>query len=98
MAKVHEDKAREAGDGFDGSWVPTPTSSPIAAKISTKVLGDRPNQLDRLRDDVSLGAADCWTSGRPGRRVTEAGLRNDVSVGLRTSSPGSRAPARGSST
>ena len=52
LAKVRDDKTREAGDGFDGSWVAHPDLVPICREVFDAVLGDRPNQLDRLREDV----------------------------------------------
>ena len=58
LAKVREDKEREAGDGFDGTWVAHPDLVPVAAASSTRVLGDRPNQKDALREDVQVTAAD----------------------------------------
>src|SRR5487761_792179 len=56
MAKVKEDKDREAGDGFDGTWVAHPDLVPTATEAFDRVLGDRPNQLDRQRPDVSVTA------------------------------------------
>ena len=56
--KVRDDKTREAGDGFDGSWVAHPDLVPVCREVFDGVLGDRPNQLDRLRDDVAVTAAD----------------------------------------
>ena len=47
LAKVREDKVREAGDGFDGTWVAHPDLVPVAAEVFDAVLGDRPNQLER---------------------------------------------------
>lgn len=82
MAKVHEDKAREAGDGYDGSWVAHPDLVEICREEFTKVLGERPNQLDVLREDVSVGAAELLDVASTPGDETEAGLRNDVSVGL----------------
>ena len=58
FAKVREDKQREAGDGFDGSWVAHPDLVPVCQEVFDGVLGDRPNQLDRLRDDVHVTAED----------------------------------------
>ncbi|MDF3014987.1 MAG: malate synthase, partial [Thermomicrobiales bacterium] len=57
LAKVRDDKTREAGDGFDGSWVAHPDLVPICREVFDGVLGDRPNQLDRARDDVAVTAA-----------------------------------------
>jgi malate synthase len=82
LAKVRDDKTREAGDGFDGSWVAHPDLVPICREVFDGVLGDRPNQLDRARDDVAVTAAQLLAVGdTPGQR-TEAGLRNAVSVGI----------------
>ncbi len=52
LARVREDKEREAGDGFDGTWVAHPDLVPVAAEVFDRVLGERPNQKDRLREDV----------------------------------------------
>src|SRR5436309_3648298 len=57
LTKVKEDKDREAGDGFDGTWVAHPDLVAVATEAFDAVLGDRPNQLDRLRDDVVADAA-----------------------------------------
>jgi malate synthase len=82
LAKVREDKEREAGDGFDGSWVAHPDLVPVCREVFDRVLGDRPNQLDRQRPEVSVSAADLLNvSATPGA-VTEEGLRNNISVGL----------------
>ncbi|MFI5892698.1 malate synthase A [Actinoplanes sp. NPDC051513] len=80
LAKVREDKEREAGDGFDGSWVAHPDLVPVCQEIFDRVLGDRPNQLGKQRPEVSVTAADLLNVG--GGAVTEAGLRNNVSVAL----------------
>ena len=83
LAKVREDKVREAGDGFDGTWVAHPDLVPVARAEFDQVLGERPNQLDRERDDVSVSGDELLhVSSTPGD-VTEEGLRNDVGVGLR---------------
>jgi malate synthase len=82
LGKVREDKEREAGDGFDGSWVAHPDLVPVCREIFDRVLGDRPNQLDRKRDDVSVGAAQLLDVAATGGAVTEAGLRGNISVGL----------------
>ena len=57
LERVREDKEREAGDGFDGTWVAHPDLVPVATEIFDRVLGDRPNQKDRQREDVPRGAA-----------------------------------------
>jgi malate synthase len=82
LVKVREDKEREAGDGFDGSWVAHPDLVPVCQEIFDRVLGDRPNQLDKQRPDVSVQAADLLTVSGTGAQVTEAGLRGNVSVAL----------------
>ncbi|WP_166355722.1 malate synthase A [Phytoactinopolyspora limicola] len=82
LAKVRADKEREARDGFDGSWVAHPDLVPVCQEVFDDVLGGRPNQLDRMRDDVSVGAGDLLNvSATPGA-VTEAGVRSNVSVAL----------------
>jgi malate synthase len=82
FAKVRDDKRREATDGYDGSWVAHPDLVPICAEEFSTVLGDRPNQLDRLRDDVAVRAEDLLAVASTPGQATEAGLRNDVSVGI----------------
>jgi malate synthase len=82
LAKVREDKEREAGDGFDGSWVAHPDLVPVCMEIFDRVLGDKPNQLDRLRPDVHVEPAQLLDVASAGGAVTEAGLRSNVSVGL----------------
>ncbi|WP_433217959.1 malate synthase A [Dactylosporangium sp. CS-047395] len=80
--KVSADKTREAGDGFDGSWVAHPDLVPVCREIFDGVLRDRPNQLDRTREDVHVTADELLNiAATPGRR-TEEGLRNAVSVGV----------------
>jgi malate synthase len=83
LAKVREDKVREAGDGFDGTWVAHPDLVPVATEVFDGVLGDRPNQVERQRDEVSVSAADLLDLRVDGGAVTEAGLRQNVSVGIR---------------
>src|SRR5829696_2342940 len=83
LAKVTEDKTREAGDGFDGSWVAHPDLVGVCREIFDRVLGDRPNQLDRLRDDVHVTPERLLdVPGVPGDR-TMAGLRANVEVAIR---------------
>ncbi|OIJ86721.1 malate synthase A [Streptomyces colonosanans] len=81
--KVKADKDREANDGFDGSWVAHPDLVPIAMESFDKVLGDRPNQKDRLREDVDVQAADLIAVDSLQARPTYAGLVNAVQVGIR---------------
>jgi malate synthase len=82
LAKVREDKEREVRDGFDGTWVAHPDLVPVAIEVFRGTLGDRPNQKERLREDVRPDAAKLLDTRVPGGRVTEAGFRNNVSVGL----------------
>jgi malate synthase len=83
LEKVRADKTRESGDGFDGSWVAHPDLVPICREVFDGVLGDRPNQLDRLREDVTVTAADLLAVSETPGDITEAGLRNNVDVALR---------------
>ena len=83
LAKVREDKVREADDGFDGTWVAHPDLVPVAREVFDGVLGDRPNQVDRQRDDVSVDARELLDLSVPDGRVTEDGLRQNVGVGIR---------------
>jgi malate synthase len=82
LAKVRDDKTREANDGFDGSWVAHPDLVPICREVFDGVLGDRPHQLDRTRDEVRVTAAQLLDVASTPGRPTEAGLRNDISVGI----------------
>jgi malate synthase len=83
LARVREDKLRESGDGFDGTWVAHPDLVPVATEVFDSVLGDRPNQLDRLRDDVDVEAADLLDVASTPGGITEDGVRGNVSVGVR---------------
>jgi malate synthase len=80
--KITEDKTREANDGFDGSWVAHPGMVQTAMDVFDKVLGDQPNQLDKLREDVSVTAADLLNVRATPGEATEDGLRANVSVGV----------------
>jgi malate synthase len=83
LAKVREDKERESSAGFDGTWVAHPDLVPVATEIFDAVLGDRPNQVDRLRDDVVPSEAALLSIPDTPGEVTEQGLRTNVSVGVR---------------
>jgi malate synthase len=82
LAKVREDKRREAADGFDGTWVAHPDLVPVANEEFDRALGERPNQLDRRRDDVEVSAADLLDVAATPGEITGEGLRNDVDVGI----------------
>jgi malate synthase len=79
LAKVRADKEREAGDGHDGTWVAHPGLVPIAMEIFDKHMPG-PNQLERLREDVEVSAADLLQM--PAGQITEAGLRSNISIGI----------------
>ncbi|WP_406288497.1 malate synthase A [Embleya sp. NBC_00896] len=83
LAKVRDDKDREAGDGFDGSWVAHPDLVPVCREAFDAVLGDRPNQLDRTREDVEVTADQLLDVASAGGSPTGAGLHGAVGVGLR---------------
>ena len=79
---MRADKEREAGAGFDGTWVAHPDVVATAMACFDAVLGDRPNQVDRRRDDVQVGADELLDVASTPGAITEAGLRNDVNVGI----------------
>jgi malate synthase len=83
LEKVAADKKREANDGFDGTWVAHPDLVATAMAEFDAVLGDKPNQIDRLRPEVNVSAAQILAANEtPGER-TSAGLRMNVDVGIR---------------
>ena len=82
LARVKEDKDREAADGFDGTWVAHPDLVPTATEAFDRVLGDLPNQLGRQRPEVDVKSAELIDIRVPGGTVTETGLRLNVSVGI----------------
>ena len=81
LAGVRADKAREAGDGYDGSWVAHPGLVQIAMLEFKRILGERPNQIDKQRDDVAERAADLLRF-EPEVPITEVGLRMNINVGI----------------
>jgi len=82
LAKVREDKEREAGDGFDGTWVAHPDLVPVAAEVFDRILGRRPHQKE-APGVAGVQAAALLDVTVPGGRVTEAGVRQNVSVAIR---------------
>jgi malate synthase len=83
LAKVRDDKTREAGDGFDGSWVAHPDLVPVCREVFDGVLGEAPNQLGRTRDEVSVTPEQLLNvAATPGDKTLD-GLRSAVGVGLR---------------
>lgn len=83
LEQVRADKTRESQDGFDGTWVAHPDLVPLVKEVFDTVLGGRPNQLERLRDDVVSNAADLSQFHIEGASVTVSGLRNNIAVTLR---------------
>ena len=81
MGGVRNDKARDATDGYDGGWVAHPGLVELAMTEFKKVLGDRPNQIDKQRPDVEVTAKDLLDF-RPETPITEAGLRYNINVGI----------------
>ncbi len=82
LAKVREDKLRESKDGFDGTWVAHPDLVPVATKIFDDVLGTKPNQKDRLREEVNTTAKMLQDFHVDGGAVTEEGVRANISIAL----------------
>jgi malate synthase len=82
LRKVTEDKEREANAGFDGTWVAHPDLVPVAREVFDRVLGDRANQKDRLREEVSVRAEALLDTRIEGASVSEAGVRTNIDVGL----------------
>src|SRR5881409_2387666 len=80
LGKVRADKLREVTDGCDGTWVAHPGLVPIAKAVFDEHM-PRPNQYDRQRPDVIVAARDLLDF-RPEGPITEAGLRNNISVGI----------------
>ncbi|MDQ3504837.1 MAG: malate synthase A, partial [Actinomycetota bacterium] len=82
FAKVRDDKTREAGDGFDGSWVAHPGMVELCTEVFSSVLGDKPDQRDKLRDDVEVSSGQLLDVASTPGEVTEQGLRANISVGI----------------
>ena len=82
LAKVRDDKKREATDGFDGTWVAHPDLVETAMSEFDRALGKRPNQLDRQRPEVNVTAEQLLDVRIPGGTITDAGLRTNVNVGI----------------
>jgi malate synthase len=82
MARVRDDKDRESGDGFDGTWVAHPDLVALATEVFDGVLGAAPHQKGRLRDDVAVTAGQLRDVRVEEGRITEAGVRLNISVAL----------------
>ncbi|MGW7042474.1 malate synthase A [Streptomyces avermitilis] len=83
LAKVRLDKEREAEDGFDGSWVAHPGLVPVCREVFDGVLGERPHQIERTRDDVEVTAADLLSVRRISGPPSPEGVRTNIAVSLR---------------
>jgi malate synthase len=83
FTKVREDKEREVNGGCDGTWVAHPDLVPLAMGIFDGVLGDAPNQVERLREDVVPDAGSLLALGETPGAITEQGVRTNISVGTR---------------
>jgi malate synthase len=82
LEKVRADKEREATDGFDGTWVAHPDLVAVARNVFARHLGDRAHQKDRTRSEVAVTERELTDTRIEGASVTEAGFRNNVSVGI----------------
>lgn len=82
LSRVTEDKVREATAGFDGTWVAHPDLVAVAERVFDEVLGRKPNQISRKREEVTITSRELLEIGVPGGEITEAGLRNNVVVAL----------------
>lgn len=82
FAKVQEDKNREAGDGFDGTWVAHPDLVAVAREVFDKQLAEHPHQLHRLRDDVNVDASQLLNTKIADGKITSAGVSANIDVAL----------------
>jgi malate synthase len=82
LAKVREDKEREVGQGYDGTWVAHPDAVGTAREVFEAGLGGAPNQLGKQRDDVQVGEAELLALDQTPGDTTEEGLRGNVAVGF----------------
>jgi malate synthase len=82
LAAAKADKEREAQAGFDGTWVAHPDVVSTAMSAFDEVLGDKPNQIDKQRPDVSVTPEQLLDAESTPGEITEQGLRDDVSVGF----------------
>src|SRR5882762_9626080 len=82
LPRVREDKQRESRDGFDGTWVAHPDLVPVAREVFAGFMGDRANQIDRQRPEVSVDSHQLLDLHVPGGEITEGGLRSNISIGI----------------
>ena len=81
MLGIINDKKRDAEDGYDGGWVAHPGLVESAMAEFRAVLGDKPNQITKQRDDVTVTGSDLLNF-QPEAPITEAGLRSNINVGI----------------
>jgi malate synthase len=82
LQRVREDKEREVGAGFDGTWVAHPDLVPVARDVFDRTLGAAPNQRTRRRDDVEVTAEQLLAMRIEHGTVTEDGLRSNIRVSI----------------
>jgi malate synthase len=82
LAKVREDKERESGDGFDGTWVAHPDLVPVAREVFDRVLGNRPNQKDKASASPNVSREHLLDVRIPEAGITAVGVRDNVDVAL----------------
>jgi malate synthase len=82
LPRVRDDKQRESRDGFDGTWVAHPDLVPVAREIFAAHMGERANQIDRQRPEVSVNAEELLDLRVPNGEITEGGLRANISIGI----------------
>jgi malate synthase len=82
LARVREDKGREASRGYDGAWVAHPDLVPTVREVFDAVLGERPHQKERRRDEGPIERERLLDVRIAGGQVTEGGVRGNVSVAL----------------
>jgi len=98
LAKVREDKERESSSGFDGTWVAHPDLVPVATEVFDAVLGTRPNQVDRLREDVVPDEAALLSIPDTPARSRRRGCTRTSRLGSATWTRGCKASGRRRST
>lgn len=82
FAKVREDKELESRNGHDGTWVAHPDLVALATEVFTEVLGDKPHQIHKQRDDVTADADSLLDVTVAGSTITDGGVRMNVDVAI----------------
>jgi malate synthase len=80
LARVRDDKLREVGAGFDGTWVAHPALIPLARAVFDAGMPG-PHQQHVHRDDVAVTREDLLRA--PPGSVTRGGFDNNVEVCVR---------------